>query len=169
MQAWIWTIIPSLFVCYAANRHQKHKMILSPFGRLAPFFERSTVLRSLSALRAFGFASLCKHNSPLRNASWAKHSQAEAMGYGGMGDGVWDMGWSMQCFFSQKYTAFYHDRGIFHTKIRFVTLATKIIKNNWDLFWWCCRTLHHPIKCLLSLTDASIDSHYHPLYLAYLW
>ena len=58
MQAWIRTIIPSLFVCYAANRHQ----------RLIMFFELFIVLRSLSALRALGFASLCLHNStnPLR-------------------------------------------------------------------------------------------------------
>ena len=68
MQAWIRRIIPSLFVCFAANRHQKLIMILSPFGRLASFFERFKVLRKVSALRAFGFASLCLHNStnPLR-------------------------------------------------------------------------------------------------------
>ena len=58
MQAWIRTIIPSLFVCFAANRHQ----------RLIMFFELFKVLRSLSVLRTLGFASLCLHNStnPLR-------------------------------------------------------------------------------------------------------
>ena len=58
MQAWIRTIIPSLFVCFAANRHQ----------RLIMFFELFIVLRSLSVQWIFGFASLCKHNStnPLR-------------------------------------------------------------------------------------------------------
>ena len=69
MQAWIRTITPSLFVCCAANRRQ----------RLIMFFELFIVLRSLSALWALGFASLCKHNSPIRYASWAKHSQGWMM------------------------------------------------------------------------------------------
>ena len=49
-------------------------MNLSPYGRNVMLFELSIVLRSLSVLRTFGFASLCQHNSPIRYASWAKHS-----------------------------------------------------------------------------------------------
>ena len=43
-------------------------MILSPFGRLASFFELFKVLRSLSALWDLGFAALCKAqlSNPLR-------------------------------------------------------------------------------------------------------
>ena len=38
-----------------------------------------------------GFASLCKHNSPIRYASWAKHSyEAEIMG-----DWLWAMGYGL--------------------------------------------------------------------------
>ena len=81
MQAWIRTIIPSLFACYAANRHQ----------RLIMFFELFIVLRSLSVLWTLGFASLCQHNSPIRYASWAKHShEAEVMGYW-----LWAIGYRM--------------------------------------------------------------------------
>ena len=72
MQAWIRTLISSLIACFAANRHQ----------RLIMFFELFIVLRSLSVLWTLGFASLCRHNSPIRYASWAKHSlAAEVMGY----------------------------------------------------------------------------------------
>ncbi|MBO5013653.1 MAG: hypothetical protein J6C57_06405 [Paludibacteraceae bacterium] len=49
MQAWIRTIIPSLFVCYAAKSHQ----------RIIMFFECFKVLRKVSTLWALGFASLC--------------------------------------------------------------------------------------------------------------
>ena len=86
MQAWIRTIIPSLFACYAANRHQ----------RLIMFFELFKVLRSLSVLWTLGFASLCQHNSPIRYASWAKHSlwlELWVIGYGywllAIGYGLW--------------------------------------------------------------------------------
>ncbi len=88
MQAWIWTIIPSLFACYAANRHQ----------RLIMFFELFIVLRSLSALWALGFASLCMAQlyNPLRVLSKTQ-PLAEAMGYWlwllVIGDWVWSMGW----------------------------------------------------------------------------
>ena len=72
MQAWIRTIIPSLFVCYAANRHQ----------RLIMFFELFIVLRSLSVIWTLGFASLCLAQlpNPLRVLSKTQ-PVAEVMGY----------------------------------------------------------------------------------------
>ena len=56
-------------------------MNLSPYGRNVTLFELSIVLRSLSVLKTFGFASLCKHNStnPLRVLSKTQ-PEAEFMG-----------------------------------------------------------------------------------------
>jgi len=67
-------------------------MILSPFGRLASFFELSTVLRSLSALRALGFAALCKAQlpNPLRVLSKTQpRLKLWDMGVWAMGYGIW--------------------------------------------------------------------------------
>ena len=64
----------------------------SHFVRTDWLFELSIVLRSLSVLWTFGFASLCQHNSPIRYASWAKHSprlKLWAIGYGLLGIGYW--------------------------------------------------------------------------------
>ena len=72
--------LPSTIVayCYSLplfyNVLRNDLMNLSHYGRNVTFFEQSIVLRSLSVLRTFGFASLCMHNSTIRYASWAKHS-----------------------------------------------------------------------------------------------
>ena len=83
-------------------------MILSPFGRLASFFELYCVLRSLSALRALGFASLCiaQLPNPLRVLSKTQPGwimNIPAVGLIGsrtiilaMGYWLLAMGWSMR-------------------------------------------------------------------------
>ena len=70
-------------------------MNLSPYGRNVTLFELSIVLRNLSVLWTFGFASLCWHNStnPLRVLSKTQPA-ARGMGYRvwGIGYRLWAIG-----------------------------------------------------------------------------
>ncbi|MBE6319908.1 MAG: hypothetical protein E7075_02970 [Bacteroidales bacterium] len=82
MQAWIWTITPSLFVCCAAKSHQ----------RLIIFFELFKVLRSISTLWALGFASLCSITP--QSAARIEQNTAFSWSYGllVMAIGYWRLG-----------------------------------------------------------------------------
>ena len=78
-------------------------MNFSPYGRNVMLFELSIVLRNLSVLKTFGFASLCQHNSPIRYAleqNTAMRLKLWAIGYGILAIGYWllVMGWSVRLY-----------------------------------------------------------------------
>ena len=118
-------------------------MNLSPYGRNVTLFELSIVLRSLSVLWTFGFASLCWHNSPIRYASWAKHSHwGWIYGQLDIGYGLWVIGYGQLVIGYWIWAAKPHIRAFTPYTLRFTpkAIATLPLASNLSPY----RFIAHP-------------------------